>query len=132
MSIVLPSGQVALYLQAIGACALYIAEPLRVDAATLPDLRRARRTRILWLCWTRSIEDAQQVLARPAEIPDIVRNKTALPEIITAIEQRAQELQIALTPHDKAIERADFLAQRVHEALDSFRRSGKLGMFNKA
>ena len=53
-----------------------------------------------------------------------------LPDIVTAIEERAQDLQIPLTPHDKAIARARELSQRLDVILQTMRTSGALKAFN--
>ena len=53
---------VASYLAAIDAAAVFVTMPLHVGAATIPVMKRMpRSTTIVWLAWTRKIEDAQQV-----------------------------------------------------------------------
>jgi hypothetical protein len=123
-SVVIPKSA-ASYLSAVGACAVFIRPTLRVGAARVRELPRGG---LIWITWTQEIEAAKAVACA---IQDQSDNVTLI-DIIAAIEQRARETGIILTEHAKAIERADYLAQRVHQALDDFRRSGKLGMFNKA
>jgi hypothetical protein len=48
-----------------------------------------------------------------------------------ADEPRSRDLNVPLTPHEKAIERAKVLAHRVDSILDSFRREGQLKAFNR-
>ena len=59
-----------------------------------------------------------------------VKRCRPLPEIVGAIEQRAHDLSVPLTPHERATERAAMLAQRVDGILTSFRTSGQLKAFN--
>lgn len=141
MSIALPNGQVAQYLNAIGASAVFVTQRLRVDADTMPGLRR-RQCSLAWIVWVRSIEEARHVAAIDApngsSTSDLQANHATantpstgnLPAIVTAIEQRAAEFNVPLTPHDKAIERAKVLAQRVDGTLQMMRTTGALKAFN--
>jgi hypothetical protein len=51
--------------------------------------------------------------------------------VVTLIEQRARDLNVPLTSHDRAAERAQVLAQHVDAILESFRRDGQLKAFNR-
>ena len=54
---------VASYLSAIDAAAVFVTMPLHVGAATIPTLKRMpRSTSLVWLAWTRKIEDAERIV----------------------------------------------------------------------
>ena len=133
MHIALPSGNTAHYLAAIDAAAIYIALP-RIGAASVRGLRRLPRDAgdIQWMVWVRDLASARTV-ADPDLIWDQdngVKRCRPLPELVTAIEQRAHDLSVPLTPHERATERVAMLAQRVDGILTSFRTSGQLKCFN--
>ena len=113
MHIALPSGNTAHYLAAIDAAAIYIALP-RIGAASVRGLRRLPRDAgdIQWMVWVRDLASARTV-ADPDLIWDQdngVKRCRPLPELVTAIEQRARDLSVPLTPHERATERAAVLA----------------------
>ena len=106
---ILPSKAAAHYLDAIGAAAIYIALP-RIGAASVRGLRRLLAIpvtfsglfgcaispapgRLLTQIWS-GIRDNGVKRCRP------------LPELVAAIEQRAHDLSVPLTPHEKAVERS--------------------------
>src|SRR5262249_2275611 len=119
MSIALPRTAVD-YLQAINAAAIYVAEPLTVGAASIPTLKRLKG--LTWIVWVQRLDDAERIAA--------ATQQGSLPEIIGAIEQQAQALNIPLTQHAKAIERARQLSQRLDVILQGMRETGALKAFN--
>jgi len=138
MPVALPSGNTAAYLTAVEAAAIYVIEPWRVGAATVPQLRRLPRGVYLqWIAWARRIEDAQRLAHAPDGLmwrqrDGGVRTLRPLPDIVAAVKARAAELGIVLTPHDRACQRAAELARRLDETLDGLRRSGALKAFNRS
>src|SRR4029079_5237645 len=84
---------------------------------------RRRQVTFAWLCWVRSIEDAQRVVHWKE---DNLSSFQALPDIFATIEQRAEALGVPLTPHDKAIERARELSQRLNDTLRQLQASGAM------
>ena len=133
MPTVLPSKAASHYLDAIGAAAIYIALP-RIGAASVRGLRRLPRDTgdIQWIVWVRDLASARTV-ADPELIwnqDNGVKRCRSLPELTTAIEQRAHELSVPLTPHERATERAAMLAARVDRILTGFRTTGQLKCFN--
>ena len=111
---VLPSKAASHYLDAIGAAAIYIALP-RIGAASVRGLRRLPRGAgdIQWIAWVRDLASAKTVAATDLALQqhdDGVRRCRPLPEIVAAIEQRARDLGVPLTPHERAVERAMVLA----------------------
>ena len=132
---ILPSKAASHYLDAIGAAAIYIALP-RIGAASVRGLRRLPRDvgDIQWIVWVRDLASARTVAD-----PELVWNQDngvkrcrPLPELVAAIEQRAHDLSVPLTPHEKAVERSKALAQRVDETLNGLRCSGALAAFNRS
>ena len=131
---VLPSKAASHYLDAIGAAAIYIALP-RIGAASVRGLRRLPRDAgdVQWIAWVRDLASARAVADPDLALQqhdDGVRRCRPLPELVALIEQRARDLNVPLTPHDRATERAQVLAQRVDAILDSFRLDGQLRAFN--
>ena len=131
----LPSKAASHYLDAIGAGAIYIALP-RVGAASVHGLRRLPRGAgdIQWIAWVRDLASAKAVAATDLALQqhdDGVRRCRPLPEIIGAIEQRARDVDVVLTPHERAVERAMVLAERVDAILKNFQREGKMRAFNR-
>lgn len=132
---VLPSKAASHYLDAIGAAAIYIALP-RIGAASVRGLRRLPRDvgDIQWMVWVRDLASARSV-ADPDLIwkqrDDGVKQCRPLLELVTLIEQRARDLNVPLTPHERATERAMVLAERVEAIMDSFRREGQMRAFNR-
>ena len=89
---------------------------------------------IQWMVWVRDLASARTV-ADPELIwnqDNGVKRCRPLPEIVGAIEQRARDLSVPLTPHEKAVERSKVLAQRVDETLNGLRCSGALQAFNRS
>ena len=132
---ILPSKAASHYLDAIGAAAIYIALP-RIGAASVRGLRRLPRdtSDIQWIVWVRDLASARTI-ADPDLVWDQdngVKRCRPLPELVAAIEQRAHDLSVPLTPHEKAVERSKILAQRVDETLNGLRCSGALQAFNRS
>jgi hypothetical protein len=136
MPIVLPSGNTAAYLAAIDAAAIYVALPPRIGAATVRGLCRLPREvgDVKWIAWVRTLEDARRIA-----VPELVwrepngngaKTCRSQDELVAVIEQRARDLTVPLTPHERATERAAVLAARVDTLLDDFRRTGQLKAFN--
>jgi hypothetical protein len=139
MSIIvkLPSS-VANYLIAVSACAVYLTDAWRLGAASAAGLRRLPRgTHIVWLAWTQRMHEAEQIVAgddlllwRPGA--GGVRVLRPAHEIIARIEARAGELNIALTSHAVACERAQRNAQRLDAIMCELKNSGALQAFNRS
>ena len=110
MHIGLPKGNVAHYLNAVSAAAVYIALP-RIGAASVRGLRRLPRDvgDIQWMAWVRDLASVRQIAAADLALcqhDDGVRRCLPLDEVITLIEQRARDLNVPLTPHERAADRA--------------------------
>ena len=105
MHIGLPKGNVAHYLNAVSAAAVYIALP-RIGAASVRGLRRLPRDvgDIQWMAWVRDLASVRQIAAADLALcqhDDGVRRCLPLDEVITLIEQRARDLNVPLTPHER-------------------------------
>jgi hypothetical protein len=124
------------YLAAIGASAIYVAldrgKPINVGVAR--DLDKARRhlQRIVapaaafgWIAWATDY----QALSNIAQVIPLGR---PLPELVAEIEKRALACGLTLTPHARALERAETYAGYLDQAITSMQRDGTLGAFNLA
>ena len=92
------------------AAAVYIALP-RIGAASVRGLRRLPRDvgDIQWMAWVRDLASVRQIAAADLALcqhDDGVRRCLPLDEVITLIEQRARDLNVPLTPHERAADRA--------------------------
>jgi hypothetical protein len=124
------------YLAAIGASAIYVAldrgKPINVGVAR--DLDKARRhlQRIVapaaafgWIAWATDY----QALSNIAQVIPLGR---PLPELVAEIEKRALACGLTLTPHARALERAETYAGYLDQAIASMQRDGTLAAFNLA
>jgi hypothetical protein len=134
----LPSRDIANYLIAVGACAVYLTDAWRLGAASVAGLRRLpRSTGIVWLAWTQRMHEAEQIIAgddllwRPGA-DGVVRILRPRHEIIERIEARAGELNIALTSHAVVCERALRMAGRLNMIMRDLNDSGALQAFNRS
>ena len=131
----IPTGNVFSYLCAIGAGAVVITtSPLKVRASSVAGLKQIpRTTSITWLAFTASLDQATAVTHTPHlvfRVRDGIKIVRTVPEIIAAVQARAQELKIMLTPGEVAIERASKLAARIDQVFEQLRQSGELSDFN--
>src|SRR5262245_3935017 len=131
-TIQLPSRNVATYLAAAGASPVVLTDKPRVVAVSIPQLRRWQGC-IEWVAWARSAADAAKV-ATPDLVwhqrPDGVKALRSVPEIVDAVEQRARDVAVVLTPHERALQRAAQLGQHLDEILRTMQASGALRSFN--
>jgi hypothetical protein len=139
MSIIvkLPSRDVANYLIAVNACAVYLTDAWRIGATTAAGLHRLpHSTNIVWLAWTQRMHEVEQIIAREDLLwrPGAGGVRVLRPqlEIIERIEARAHELNIALTPHARACERALRMTERLDAIMRDLRQSGALQAFNRS
>jgi hypothetical protein len=95
-----------------------------------------RNTNIVWLAWTPRMHEAEQIVARDDLLwrpgADGVRVLRPQLEIIERIEARARELGIALTPHERAMERAQRNARTLDVIMRELNHSGALKAFNRS
>ena len=116
----------ASYLSAIGAACVCITSGPLISAAVKPP-RGA-----LWAAWCRSF-------AKKVATPDLlvrvrddgVRVGRTVEQLASAIEQRAKQLHLVLTPHTVAVERALKLAMKVDATLATLQKRGDLALFNQ-
>jgi hypothetical protein len=127
------------YLSAIGASAIYVAidhgKPISAGAAR--DLDKALRhlQRIVspgatfgWVAWSVNYGELVQI----AQAVTPINATTSLPALVVEIEAIAQVRGLALTPHARALERAETYAGYLDQAIASMQRDGTLGAFNLA
>ena len=112
----LPSKAASHYLDAIGAAAIYIALP-RIGAASVRGLQRLPRDvgDIQWMVWVRDLAIAKTVADSEliwVQRGDGVKQCRLLPELVAAIERRAHDLNVPLTPHERAADRAGAVRAR--------------------
>jgi hypothetical protein len=135
------------YLSAIGASAIYVAvdkgAPISVGVAR--DLDKALRhlhrlftpaVTFGWIAWGLNYNKLAQI----AQMPDLlyvrgvhdIKVALQLPHLVQLIEQIAREGGCTLTPHDRALERAQVYAGYLDKALDDMQRDGTFAAFNQA
>jgi hypothetical protein len=133
----LPTRDVANYLIAVNAAAVFLTDSWRLGATTAAGLRRLpRSTNIVWLAWAQRRHEAEQIIAREDLLwrpgADGVRVLRPQPEIIERIEARAGELNIALTSHARACEQAQRMAERLDAIMRDLNERGALKAFNRS
>jgi hypothetical protein len=135
------------YLSAIGAVAIYVSvdqgNPITVGVARDLDkaLRHIRRiisptASIGWIAWSQAFEALAAIVRTPNLIyvnrDDGVKRALPLNELVDVIEMMAQSRGITLTPHAKAIERAELYAGYLDQAIAAMRRDGTFSALNRA
>jgi hypothetical protein len=135
------------YLNAIGAVAIYVAvdqdNPITVGVARDLDkaLRHMRRiispsASIVWIAWGLHYGELAQIAQTPDFIyvsrHDGVKRLLPLDLLVAKIERMAQSRGVILTPHAKAIERAELYAGYLDQAIDAMRRDGTFSALNRA
>jgi phage terminase large subunit-like protein len=129
MPLASPPPAAASYLRAINAACIHITPgPLIGATAGLP--RQA-----IWAAWCKDLESARKVatpdlLVRTCD--DGIRVGRTVEQLVAAIEQRAKQLRIVLTPHNVAVERALKLAMAVDGTLATLQARGDLKAFNRS
>jgi hypothetical protein len=135
------------YLSAIGAVAIYVAvdrgNPITVGVARDLDkaIRHMRRiisstASIGWIAWGLRYGE----LARIAQTPNLlyfnrdddVKIALRLEELVRFIERMAEASDVTLTPHAKAIERAELYAGYLDQAIQAMRHDGTFSALNRA
>ena len=134
------------YLSAIGASAIYIAavkgRPVCVGVARDLDkaLRHLQKTidpaaQLGWIAWGMSY-DALLQIAKAPELLLIERGgiKAQLPlaQVVGLVQLKAQQLGVTLTPHARALERAEVYSAYLDSALAELQRNGTFAAFNAA
>jgi hypothetical protein len=135
------------YLSAIGAVAIYVAadqgNPIAVGVARDLDkaIRHMRRiisptASIAWIAWGMDYDRLATIAQTPNLIyvncDDGVKRALPLNELVDVIEMMAQSRGITLTPHAKAIERAELYAGYLDQAIAAMRRDGTFSALNRA
>jgi hypothetical protein len=134
------------YLSAIGAAAIYISvendKPVSVGAArdldkALKHLRNVISPTVAlgWVAWSPRYD----VLVEIAQIPDLFYverpsgfARLTLAELVGLIEQHAKQRGIVLTPHRRALERAQVYAKFLDDTLAALQDNGAFVAFNQA
>lgn len=135
------------YLNAIGAVAIYVAvdqgNPITVGVARDLDkaIRHMRRiisptASIGWIAWGLRYGELAQIAQTPDLLyfnrNDDVKIALRLEELVRVIERAAAAYDIVLTPHAKAIERAELYAGYLDQAIAAMRRDGTFSALNRA
>jgi hypothetical protein len=134
------------YLNAIGAVAIYVAvdqgNPITVGVARDLDkaIRHMRRiisptASIAWIAWGLHYGELAQIAQTPDLIyanHDGVKRPLPLKVLTPLIELMAKMCGVTLTPHAKAIERAELYAGYLDEAIQAMRRDGTFSALNRA
>jgi hypothetical protein len=135
------------YLSAIGAVAIYVSvdqgNPITVGVARDLDkaIRHMRRiisptASIAWIAWASDYDRLATIAQTPNLIyvnrDDGVKRALPLNELVDVIEMMAQSRGITLTPHAKAIERAELYAGYLDQAIAAMRRDGTFSALNRA
>jgi len=127
------------YLFAIGAAAIYVSADhgVPVGIGATRDLDQALRhlrniisptVSFEWAAWSPRY-DALCEIAREIAPPTAMTSMTTL---VTQIETAARSRGIALTPHHRALERAQVYAKYLDDALAVMQRNGEFSAFNQA
>ena len=135
------------YLSAIGATAIYISvdkiKPVNVGVARDLDSALRHLQKIIsptaslgWVAWGMSYA----VLAEIAQMrellydyqPDAAARLVSLEELAVRIEMNATARGVVLTPHARALERAEVYAGYLDTALADLQRNGTFSAFNHA
>ena len=135
------------YLSAIGAVAIYVSvdqgNPITVGVARDLDkaIRNIRRimsptASIAWIAWGMDYEALTAIAQTPNLIyvnrDDGIKRALPLNELVDVIQLMAKMRGVTLTPHARAIERAEVYARYLDEAMEAMQPDGTFTAFNHA
>ena len=127
------------YLSAIGAVAIYIStdkgKPMNVGVARDLDKALRHMRKIIsptatfgWIAW--GMDYAR--LTDLAQMPDLLHGLSTIEDMAIRINMMAVAHGVVLTPHARAIERAQVYADYLDEALEAMQRNSTFTAFNLA
>jgi hypothetical protein len=135
------------YLAAADAIAVYVATvdgvPVRVGFTHDPRktiaflARRFPAVRIDWCAWFDESKDESasfinEISDNAGELLSRNGNARTLASIVAHVESLAGFEGVTLTPHERAIERAQAASERLNRALATLKATGELAAFNRA
>jgi hypothetical protein len=129
------------YLSAIGATAIYISveQGKAINVGVARDLDAALRhlrkivspaASLGWIAWGMNYERLAEIAQMPHLFHDLPPD--AIDEMAVRVEMMAAAHGVVLTPHARALERAEVYAGYLDKALEGMQRNGTFAAFNQA